>query len=135
MLLGPVGSRILNVGFLFVYVGPGAIYLVTAIYLKQRKFWAVVVGLVLGSIQLLVALGETVNLLYFVMRSSIASFRGFGMGILISLGILIFIDLALGQLIYHLALSFEAIKYTSVEQQHGFEPLMTPQQHTEEKRS
>jgi hypothetical protein len=38
--------------------------------------------------------------------------------------VLIFILLALAQLIYHLALSFDAIKYAPVEEQHGFEPLM-----------
>ena len=38
--------------------------------------------------------------------------------------VLVFIILALAQLIYHLALSFEAIKYAPPEEHHGFEPLM-----------
>jgi hypothetical protein len=112
------GGMFLNAGILFLYVGPGAVYLVTAIYLKRRQFWAVVVGLVMASIQSLFVLLAIAGILITMVRQPGSSI------VLIPMGVLIFIILALAQLIYHLALSFDAIKYAPVEEQHGFEPLM-----------
>jgi len=119
----PVNARVfLELGNVILYFGPGAVYLVTSIYLMRRRFWAVVVAIVLASIQLLLVLIGIISLLIVMMRQPIpqpvSSFA------LIPAGILLLIILALVQLIYHLALSFEAIKYIPVEEQHGFEPLM-----------
>jgi len=112
------GGMLFTGAFLFFYVGPGAVYLVTAIYLKRRQFWAVVVGLVLASVQSLFVLFAIAGIFITVVRQSGASIAIF------PVAVLIFILLALAQLIYHLALSFDAIKYAPVEEQHGFEPLM-----------
>jgi hypothetical protein len=109
---------ILTAGLFFLYIGPGVIYLVTAIYLKRRRFWAVIVGLVLASVHLLFVLIVIAGLLITMSRHPAASVA------LIPMILMIFVGLALAQLIYHLSLSFEAIKYAPVEDQHGFEPLM-----------
>ena len=115
----PMGGRMfLNLSVFIVYVGPGAVYLVTAIYLKCRRFWALILALVMASIQLLFALLGISVLLIAEMRQPAGSVAA------IPAAILIFIILALAQLIYHLSLSFNAIRYTPVEEQHGFEPLM-----------
>ena len=118
---GSMGGGMLSAATLFVYVGPGAVYLVTAIYLKCRQFWAVVVGLAMASIQAIFVLLAVTFILIATVRQPAISFS------LIPMAVLIFIVLVLGQLIYHLARSFDAIKYAPVEEQHGFEPLMAQQ--------
>jgi hypothetical protein len=112
------GRMFLNLGVFIVYVGPGVVYFVTAIYMKRRQFWAVILALVMASIQLLFALLGISVLLIAEMRRPASSVA------MIPAGVMIFVILALAQLIYHLALSFNAIRYTPVEEQHGFEPLM-----------
>jgi hypothetical protein len=112
------GGIFLTGGLLLFYVGPGVVYLITAIYLKRRQFWAVVVGLVLASIQSLFVLLGIAGILLTLMRQPAVSIA------LVPMGVMIFVLLALAQLIYHLSLSFEAIKYAPTEEQHGFEPLM-----------
>ena len=105
---------------LLFYFGPGVAYLIFSIYLKRRQFWAVLSSLILASIQLLFTLAVAVSLLIVSMIKS-ANSVNFVIAPLIVLGIVI---LALAQLVYHLALSFEAIKHVPVEEQRGFEPLM-----------
>jgi len=112
------GGLFLGVSDLLFYIGPGAAYLVFSLFLRQRQFWAVVAALVLASIQLILTLFFAGALLIATLRQPNSSIS------LIAGGMVALVILALGQLIYHLALSFEAIKYGSVEQQHGFEPLM-----------
>ena len=97
-----------------------AMLLFYTIYLKRRQFWAVLSSLILASIQLLFALVVAITLLIVSMIKS-AHNVNFVIAPLLLLGIVI---LALAQLIYHLALSFEAIKHVPVEEQRGFEPLM-----------
>jgi hypothetical protein len=107
----------LDLGVLLIYVGPGALYLIVSMYLQRRRFWAVVVGLVLASIQLFFTVGGAAMLLFAVVRGASIS--------IIPIVLVVFVMLALGQLIYHLALSFEAIKYEPPGQNpHGFEPLV-----------
>jgi hypothetical protein len=103
------GRMFLNLGVFIVYVGPGVVYFVTAIYMKRRQFWAVILALVMASIQLLFALLGISVLLIAEMRRPASSVA------MIPAGVLIFVILAL---------SFNAIRYTPVEEQHGFEPLM-----------
>jgi len=110
----------LNVGVLIVYVGPGVIYLIVSMYLQRRRFWAVVVALVLASIQLLFSVFAGAALVFFAFSSG-----GIGGFSIIPVVVFVFVILALAQLIYHLALSFEAIKYEELGQNpHGFEPLV-----------
>jgi hypothetical protein len=100
--------------------GPGLTYLVIAFYLKRRRRWAIVTGIVLASIQLLIA---SVGACFFVvfLFSEGAGMEDF---LLIPGAILGFAILASIQFICHLINSFEAIKYVSIEEQRGFEPLM-----------
>jgi hypothetical protein len=104
-----------------IYTGPGAAYLVFSIYMKRRKFWAVVCATVLASIQLLLTLIGGIFGIIAVWHGPLP----LDATELIPMAILAFVILALSQLIYHLALSFEAIKHVPPdEQQRGFEPLM-----------
>jgi hypothetical protein len=100
-----------------LYLVPGIMYLVCAIYLKRRAFWAIIVGISLASIQLLFLLIGAVAFMIFLIGAQPPGTAWIPLGVI---GILI---LALVQLIYHLAKSFEAIKYPPDEQR-GFEPLL-----------
>lgn len=117
------GAKLGGLLAMLVYVGPGVAYLIFSIFLKERKFWAVVAALVLASLQLIVVLVSGI-----VIGASVAT-RGIGprtgdlLGFVFALGL---VGLALSQLIYHLALSFESIKYIPLEVQRGFEPVMPP---------
>jgi len=111
-------GMVLTALLLLFYIGPGVVYLVTAIFLARRRFWAVVVGLVLASLQSLFVLFAIGSILIDIMRHPSRSVA------MIPMVVMIFVILALAQLIYHLSRSFEAIRYAPVEDQHGFEPVM-----------
>ncbi len=102
---------------LMAYIGPGAAYLVFSIYLKQLRFWAVVGALVLASLQL--AMGAIITIVIVIAAVS----RPLNQFILMSLAIMALVGVAIAQLIYHLAKSFDAIKYISMDEQRGFEPI------------
>jgi hypothetical protein len=110
------------VALLLFYFGSGVAYLMFSIYLKRRQFWAVLGSLILASIQLLFTIVAAVSLTIITLTKSPNMFN-FSIISLNLLGI-VSVILALAQLIYHLALSFEAIKHVPVEEQRGFEPLM-----------
>jgi hypothetical protein len=114
-----MGMPLMIVQFIsaMLYIGPGVLYLVCAIFLKQRQFWAVVVGIVLASIHLLFLLLGAAFYIAVVLSEQ------FNAWMLAPMVMLLAFILALGRLIYHLARSFEAIKYPPDEQR-GFEPLM-----------
>ncbi len=113
-----LGSIQLVMGIMF-YVIPGIAYLLLAMYLRRRQFWAVVASLVLASIQFLLTLATTIVLVAFALNEEMPPVPLYIMGAVTGL-----VCLALAQLIYHLALSFEAIKHVPPEEQRGFEPLM-----------
>ena len=95
-----------------IYITPGILYLLCAIFMKQRKSWAIILALVVASLQLLFTLFS-------------AAMIGFQSRInIIPLVIVLILFAALGQLIYHLSRSFEAIKYAPPEEQRGFEPMI-----------
>jgi hypothetical protein len=107
-----------------VFFLPGAAYVVASVFLGRRQFWAVVIGLVLASAHaLLVVLGVL------GMVVGLASTGGRApMPLLVFLLIWGLLLLALGQLIYHLSRSFEAIKLPPYGQEvRGFEPLPVAQ--------
>jgi hypothetical protein len=117
-----VGGRGMPVTFmamsvLLFYFGPGVAYLILSIYLGHRRYWAIVASIVLASIQVLFCLIGIMSMAWFILPTSS------GPEIYIPVGLIILVILALAQLIYHLALSFESIKYAPVEQQRGFEPI------------
>jgi hypothetical protein len=106
---------IVEIAIGLVYLVPGVLYFLCAIFLKRRQFWAIVLGLVLASIQLLLLLA-----------GGVAFVNALGGGnTLVSLTLLVILLFiaAFAQLIYHLSKSFEAIKYAPIEQQRGFEPM------------
>lgn len=107
----------MNVMIVACYAIPGGVYLIFSIYMKERKFWAILASLIIASAQFILTLIATaaVAINFFLPNKSIALFP---------LAVLIFVLAALGELIYHLALSFNAIKYVPLDQQRGFEPLM-----------
>ena len=105
-----------------VYVVPGVAYLVLSIFLKERKFWAVVAALITASINILLVLLCGIGM-------AIAVFNTTGNGgadtadIIVAIVFALWV-LALAQLIYHLALSFKAIQIVPLEEQRGFAPVM-----------
>jgi hypothetical protein len=126
-LRGPMpGSAglFISMSVLVFYIGPGVAYLVFSIYLKRRQFWAVVAALVLASIQLFLSLLGGV---FFVVAMAAGQSRTPSVPTAVAViptAIIGLVVLALAQLVYHLALSFEAIKYAPAEELRGFEPLM-----------
>jgi hypothetical protein len=104
----------------FVTFGPGVTYLVIAFYLKRRRRWAIVTGIVVASIQLLIVLAATGFLAVYLFNEG----PRMEDALLIPAAIVGLAILALGQLIHHLAQSFEAVKHVPIEEQRGFEPLM-----------
>jgi hypothetical protein len=102
------------------YMGPGVIYLLCSIYLQRRQFWAVLTSLILASIQLLITLAGVIAFVVLVFSQSNSSFNF----TIIPIVLLLIVILALAQLIYHLTLSFEAIKHVPIDEQRGFEPIL-----------
>lgn len=103
-------------GLLLLYFAPGALYLVCAVFMRRRRTWAVVVAMVVAGMQLLFLLVGLIALIVTQpMRETPAIF--------IPLGVMALLIVALGQLEYHLARSFEAIRQSPVDVQRGFEPL------------
>ena len=120
---GPMPPRIgflQLIGSAFYWV-PGVLYIVFAVYIKRRQFWAVVGGLVLACVQLLFFLmGLAVMLVfYFAPHSDLP------LPFLIVIGLIALVAGALAQLAYHLARSFQAIREPPYgPDEHGFEPVM-----------
>jgi hypothetical protein len=103
-----------------VYLVPGLLYIVFAIFAKQRQLWAVIAALVLASIQCLFVLATLVTFTFVVLAPN----SGAPTAVFIPLALLAFVAVALAQLIYHLAKSFEAIRHPPFgREEHGFEPL------------
>jgi hypothetical protein len=113
-----MGGRqiILLVLFASFYMVPGAIYLLCAIFMRRRRTWAIILALVLASLQCLLALIFLVGIAIDFLQSRISD-------LLIPAAIELIFFLAFAQLIYHLIKSFDAIKYAPVETHPGFEPL------------
>ena len=118
---GPMrGSSVPAFYFIFVvfYLLPGTCFIVFSIFLARRRMWAVVASLCLASVGCLVALGATGVMIVLIVANRAADW-----GAMIPIGVMALIVAALGQLIYHLARSFAAVRYTAPEER-GFEPIM-----------
>ena len=114
----PAWTLIMVAMFYFV---PGTLFLVFAIFLGRRQLWAVVSALVLSSLmEIFFLLG-----LFGLAVTGLSSFgRGNQVAFAIAVAVMVLFCLAVGQLIYHLAKSFEAIKHPPFGQEiRGFEPL------------
>jgi hypothetical protein len=106
---GSVVSRLPLLSTL-VYLGPGVLYLLFAIFLARRQRWAVIAGLILASIQAVLS-----AILFVVVLTQ-------GPEAWLAIAICGLLVAALIQLIFHLSKSFEAIRLSETEQR-GFEPL------------
>ena len=118
-----MGISFALIGAILFYVTPGVCYVIFSIFLQRRQFWAVVASLVLAGVNVILIL---ISLVF--MTVAIAQSRGTVVEFAIPLGAVMLILAALAQLIYHLSLSFEAIKYTPPGER-GFEPLMASAYH------
>ena len=104
-----------------VYLAAGGAFLLFSIFLARRQFWAVVAALVVSSVVSLIWIFAAIALVVALLANAgdIGSPPA-----LIGGAVLLLLIAALWQLIYHLALSFEAIKYPPFGQEvRGFEPL------------
>jgi hypothetical protein len=101
------------------YAGPGVLYLICSIFMKQRKTWAVVVALVLASLNLILTLFSGIGLLL-----NIHVAPGQTRVLLVPLGIMLVFVAAFGQLIFHLSRSFTAIRTDPVTGHRGFTPVL-----------
>ena len=122
-------SLLLTIVIALFYLGPGVLYLLCAIFLKRRRLWAVVVALVLASIQLLLAILGIVT--FAIQMFSALHMNSMGAFAIIPLIVILFFIAAFVQLIYHLSCCFEAIKFSPPEFQRGFEPLVVQPQITD----
>ena len=106
-------------GAMFYFI-PGALFIVFAIFLARRQYWAVVGALVLSfllGVIFLLALG---GFAFAVISRTQRADAGMAIPVII----FCLFSLAIGQLIYHLSKSFEAIKHPHFGQEiRGFEPL------------
>ena len=105
-------------GLLF-YFGPGLLYIVCAIYLKQRQVWALTAAIVVASLHLLFLLIGIVSFVLLARRTSMPIVPLALIG-----GIMAVICLALAQLVFQLARSFAAMRLPPYGQEdRGFEPV------------
>jgi hypothetical protein len=113
----------LAVGF---YVVPGVVYLLCAIYLKQRRSWAAVVALVVCLIHLLMALvglAATIISTLSVNASNSGVSGIWNWVVWIPVALLALITAALIQTIVYLSQSFRSIREWPGDERRGFEPL------------
>jgi hypothetical protein len=102
------------------YLVPGVMYLICGIFLGQKRGWAVILGIVLASLHAIMTLLLIGSI--FGQLGSIPGRSDSPMLIIIS-AIFLLILAALGQMIYHLAKSFESIRVYDAQTLRGFEPL------------
>ena len=109
-----------GVGTILVYFGPGALYLVCAVFIARRRTWAVITAMVLAAIQLLfICFGMAMFLIMMLSGGAGAPL----IAMLFPLALMLLVMAALGQLEYHLSKCFEAIRLAPLEMQRGFDPL------------
>ncbi len=102
--------------FSLIYFGPAVCYVLFAHFLARRKPWAIIVGIVLASLNLLFVLFPTVGLIAIAVSDQTTPW------LLIPAAVVAIFVAALIQLIYFLARSFESLRYPP--EPHGFEPIM-----------
>ena len=94
-----------------VFATPGVLYIVTAVFLKRGKTWAVILGIIVASLHALCALLACVGAILDAGRSPVVAI------------ITVLWVVAMGQLIHHLAQCPAAIRADVVHQPRGFEVL------------
>lgn len=95
----------------------GVAYLIFAHFIRRRRFWAVVAALVVTGVMTLLALLSVVG------SAVAAATSGGARPTLISIGVGVLVLVALGQLIYHLSMSFPALKLAPADEVRGFDVL------------
>ncbi len=119
---GMVGYPVFLMLGALVYLGAGGGFLLFSIFLGRRQFWAVVAALVLSSVVSFFWIAGAVALVVAILSGGGGT--GTAVPVAFAVSALALVIAALGQLIYHLARSFEAIKYPPFGQEvRGFEPI------------
>jgi hypothetical protein len=120
----------IDVVFLFgsIFLAPGILYVLCAIFLEHRRKWAAIVGLVLASMQLLAAVIIVVVLVIAISPQKLVQFFGAEPVIMVAIVHFLLI-VTLARLVYHLSKSFKTIGKSP---QRGFEPIMIPPTQTSE---
>ena len=112
MLLMPMRVSVIGTSIMVLFFGlPGAMYVVTAVFMRRRQPWAVIVGLVVASLDGLFALLAFLGSLINVANSPVMSI------------ITLLWVIAMAQLIYQLAKSPAAMRAETQYQPRGFEVL------------
>jgi hypothetical protein len=119
---GLVWIKLIMIGVFALYAAPGVCYFIFPIYMMRRKLWAVIASIVLVSVHLLFALLGFSGIIF----STLMTPNQQTPVTLIPLVVIFLVIAALGQLLWHLSKSFEAIKYMPAEE-HGFEPILPAQ--------
>jgi hypothetical protein len=112
-------ARMMFLGSVF-YMVPGVLLFFFSVFMARRRFWAVVGALVVSSVAALFVVFAGVGIAIALMASGVRSPTP---GVVL-LAVWAVFALAFGQLIYHLAKSFEGIKHPPFgEELRGFEVL------------
>jgi Ni/Fe-hydrogenase subunit HybB-like protein len=111
------------VSVLFVYLVPGVLYLLCATYLKQRRHWAVILGLVVTSMSCFFVLMAAAGLLVAVVTMPESP----GAPLYVFLGLTVLFLAAFTQLIYHLSKCFQAIRLQPASKDRGLEATVLVQ--------
>ena len=118
---GGMGTLMIAAVVVLTYLLPGVAYLFVAVYLKRRAKWAVTTGLVVSSLHGLLALFAVLTGLAGLVSSGDADRPSSFVSLALSLAWVA----AIAQLIYHLSLSYEAIRVGEMGER-GFEPVVQP---------
>jgi hypothetical protein len=114
----PYWISLYYVVYLLLYLVPGILYLLSSIFIKRGRSWAIVMGMVLAALSLVVSLLMCVGGLVIATTDDMVVFVGV---LIFCFGLLL--TAALVRLVFHLGHSFKAIKLLPPESI-GFEPLM-----------
>lgn len=122
----PGVGELVAVGVIMLLImGPGIMYLLCSIFMKRRRKWAIIVAIVLSSIQLLWIGFSGITLLLSINGSSSTQQTG----IAIAMGVILIFLLAFIQLIVHLSKSFSSLHHDPVAGDRGFAPIMVQPVH------
>jgi hypothetical protein len=116
-------TGIIGIAVLLIYFGPGICYLVFASYLSNYRPWAVTATLVVASLHTLLVLLAFIGIVVRVLGAGGGS--GMNVGV-IPLAIALLVVLAMGQMIYHLVLSYESVRHPPFGREtayQGFAPI------------
>lgn len=104
---------------LLLILGPGVMYLLCSIFMKRRRKWAIIVAIILSSIQL-----AWIGFSGATLIASIVESPGQNSGIFVAMGLIVIFMLAFIQLLVHLSKSFSSLRHIPIGGERGFSPIM-----------